>query len=242
MVVLVLSDIHGNFHALQSVLTASKSYPWQEIWFLGDLCGYGPRPDDCFHLLAEYKTVIIPGNHDLYLTGRLSGTFFSDQSLRSLIHTRSFISGKTLQYIKNLPVTEVYKGITLVHGSPVEPSTDYILNENDAWSSFFSFRGRCCLFGHTHIQEYYQLSGKQVFQKVPEPEETVSFKKTRLLINPGSVGQPRDGNPQASWGLLDTRGKTFTFFRTSYDIAATQNEMRENHSAEFLIQRLEKGI
>ncbi len=242
MLVLVLSDIHGNFEALKAVIEESKKYKWKELWFLGDLAGYGPRPQECYELLRTYRTTLIPGNHDAYLAGKLSGSYFSDHSLQSLIMGRGLLKQSTLRIIKELPQKQERNGITLVHGSPIDPITDYIISDDDAWESFKAFKGSCCVFGHTHVQGFYKLEKNEMESRRAEHGEIISYRKSRLLFNPGSVGQPRDGNPKAAWSLLDTRKKEVRFFRTSYDIEATQRDMQKQHASEFLIERLEKGI
>jgi len=242
LVVLVLSDIHGNFHALKEVLNKAAKYKWKELWFLGDMGGYGPRPEECFQLLKQKNSVFIPGNHDLYLSGQLSGSSFSEEARRSLITNRGLVKKSTVEVLKDLPLKQTRKGITLVHGSPENPAFDYILNETDAIRNFSAFKGSCCLFGHSHVQEYFKLTQDELDWQRPENGTIINFKKSRILINPGSIGQPRDRDPRAAWGLLDTRKKEMTFFRTDYDITATQREMQKIGSSEFLIQRLSQGI
>jgi len=239
--ILVLSDIHGNLEALKSVLEASRKESWSEIWFLGDLCGYGPDPDECYRTLIREKLTFIPGNHDLYICGRLKGSFFSQESRMALILTRSFISGGLINVLKTLPPFRVIKGVLLVHGSPEGPSRSYILNEDDALRNFSISRKKCVLFGHSHIQEYYIKNGRGIESSRAANGETVSFKKSRVLINPGSVGQPRDRDNRAAWGILDTKKKEFTFHRTPYDYRITQEKMKTAGFSEFLINRLAEG-
>ena len=241
MIVLVLSDIHGNYQALQAVLKEARRIKWKELWFLGDIVGYGPQPEECYQTLIRHNTVFLPGNHDLYMTGQLSGSYFSDEALRALVMSRGRIKKKNLALIKTLPPWQIRKGVTLVHGSPENPSTDYILSNESALRNFSAFKGKCCLYGHSHIQEYYSLCGTDLIRKKPAPGDSVSYKKCRILANPGSVGQPRDRDPRAAWCILETRKKDITFFRTPYDIAATQEIMRAQGASDFLINRLEKG-
>ncbi len=242
MKVLVLADIHGNLNALQAVLSSSLKYNWKELWFLGDLGGYGPEPEECFKLLKTYKTSFISGNHDLFLADRMSGNFFSNEAFRSLALSRSLVSDEFLEYLHDLPEKKIRKGVTLVHGSPIGPSNDYILGNNDALRNFSHFRGFCCLFGHTHIQKYYLLTPQGLKSGNPESGDMVNFDQNRILVNPGSVGQPRDGDPRAGWCIFDTGKKEIFFHRTEYDINETQQKMREIGSSDFLVNRLEKGI
>jgi len=239
--ILVLSDIHGNLEALKSVLDASADEQWKEIWFLGDLCGYGPEPDACYNELIQRKLTFIPGNHDLYICGRLKGSFFSYESRKALILSHSFISGELIRIMKELPASRVIRGIHLVHGSPEGPSRSYILNEDDAMRNFLISRKKCILFGHSHFQEYYRITGKLIESSRASDGETISYKNCRLLINPGSIGQPRDRDNRAAWGILDTRRREFTFHRTHYDYTVTQEKMRKAGFSDFLVNRLEAG-
>jgi len=239
--ILVLSDIHGNLEALNSVLDASRSELWQEIWFLGDLCGYGPDPDACYERLAGNKLTFIPGNHDLYICGRLKGQYFSQEARRALILSRSLISGRLVKIMEDLPTSWETKGVLLVHGSPEEPTRNYILNDDEALRNSRLTRKKCILFGHSHIQEYYRITRKGVESSRASIGECVSYKKEKILINPGSVGQPRDRDNRAAWGILDTKRKEFTFYRTSYDFRVTQKKMRSAGFSDFLIHRLEGG-
>ena len=242
MKVLVLSDIHENLEALNSVLNASEAYNWKEIWFLGDLGGYGPDPDKCFQLLKSRQIVFLPGNHDLYYAGVLSRNLFSKEALKALLQGSSLISSEYINIMKNIPHIQKRKGITLVHGSLVDPRIDYILNIDDAFVNFQRLKGQCCLFGHTHRQGGFLEVKKSIQWIKPENGDVINFRGSRILINPGSVGQPRDRDPRAAWAILDTSKKEVQFFRTKYDIAAVQNKMKEMGSSDFLIKRLETGF
>ncbi len=242
MKILVLSDIHGNLEALNAVLENSSSENWEEIWFLGDLAGYGPEPEACYQTLKKQNTLFIPGNHDLYLCGRMPGKFFSNESRKALIMSHSLVSGEFLKHMKELPVFQERKGFLLVHGSVEDPTRDYILGEPDALRNFKAATKKWILFGHSHIQEYYQLSRRNLSSGSAGSGQVLSFKRSKVLINPGSIGQPRDGDPEAAWGILDMKKKEFTFHRTPYDFRKTQEKMRTAGFSDFLIDRLAKGI
>lgn len=242
MRVLVLSDIHGNLEALEAVLNSASELDWHEIWFLGDLCGYGPESDACYNRLIQEKHLFIPGNHDLYLCGRMKGDFFSNESLKALILSRSLISGALVNHMKELPAYIERKGFLLVHGSPEGPSRSYILSRDDALRNFKAASKKRILFGHSHIQEYYTLKRGQLSSSRAADGETMSFRGSRIMINPGSVGQPRDKNPKAAWGILDLGKKEFTFRRTDYDYKKTQAKMKKIGFSDFLIDRIARGI
>jgi len=239
--VLVLSDIHGNLDAMNAVLEEADKLKWKELWFLGDISGYGPEPDKCFTLLQSLKVVYIPGNHDLYYAGKLSRSFFSREALQALLLTGTYIRPDFIAIMKGIPLMQRRKGITMVHGSIIDPSREYILTKDQAEKNFDILKGDCCLFGHTHWQGCFIKDKNTVTWIKPEIGETVSYRKKRILINPGSVGQPRDKDPGAAWAILDMKKKEVQFFRTEYDISATQKKMRAMGSSEFLIKRLETG-
>ncbi|MBI9099976.1 MAG: metallophosphoesterase family protein [Spirochaetaceae bacterium] len=240
--VLILSDIHGNFDALEAVMTHAGGFSWQEIWFLGDLGGYGPEVDKCFHVLQSHSTLFLPGNHDLYYSGRLSRGFFSKEARKALILSRDTIKKEYFDTMKVLPVFRKKKGVSMVHGSLIDPERDYILHEEDALQNFKLLKGQCCLFGHTHRQGCYLKEKDKLFWIRPEDNEVVQYRRKKILINPGSVGQPRDHDPRAAWAILDTKAKEVQFFRTEYNIQSVQRKMEALGSSEFLIRRLESGM
>lgn len=242
MKVLVLSDIHGNSDALEAVLDDAGQHSWKELWFLGDLGGYGPETEKCFQLLKAHKIVIIPGNHDLYYAGLLQRSQFTEQALQALIISGASVSKEFIETMKSIPLTQKRKGISLVHGSFIDPEIDYIIHEDDAVKNFALLKGQCGLFGHTHRQGCFLQEDKFVSWIKPEEGKAVNFRKKRILINPGSVGQPRDHDPRAAWAIVDTSKKEVQFYRSKYDIGSVQNKMKALGSSEFLIDRLEKGM
>ncbi len=243
MKALVLSDIHGNLEALEAVLRAAGSFRWKELWFLGDLYGYGPNPEECFEILKQYNLCFIPGNHDLLFCGRLKASLFSEEAYRASLVTRALARQKSLNLVKLLPAEQIHRGIHLLHGSLENPSCDYILDAEDARRNFALAQKACTLFGHSHQQGFFlQEPSGEIVHARGRHGLSVSWKKKKALINPGSVGQPRDGNPEAAWGLLDNRKKEFTFFRSPYDYTITQKKMEKAGLSDFLCQRLARGI
>ncbi len=243
MKALILSDIHGNLEALQTVMKAAQNLKWKELWFLGDLYGYGPNPEECFAILKQYKLCFIPGNHDLLLCGRLKGSIFSEEAYRASLITRTFTRQASLNLVKLLPAEQIHQGIHLVHGSLENPSCSYILNTEDARRNFLLARKACTLFGHSHQQEFFlQESSGKILHAKGQDGQTICWKGKKALINPGSVGQPRDGNPSASWGLLDTGKREFTFFRSPYNYKLTQQKMEQAGFSQFLRHRLSLGL
>lgn len=242
MKALILSDIHGNYDALEAVLAEACTIPWKELWFLGDLGGYGPETEKCFQLIKTYKTVLIPGNHDLYYAGRLKRSQFSREALQALVISGASVSKEFIETMKSIPLRQTRKGISLVHGSFINPEIDYIIQESDAVKNFKILKGKCGLFGHTHRQGCFLQEDNEVSWIKPEEGKAVDFRKKRILINPGSIGQPRDHDPRSAWAIVDTSKQEVRFYRTKYDILSVQNKMKALGSSEFLIERLEKGM
>ncbi|MBN2625570.1 MAG: metallophosphoesterase family protein [Spirochaetales bacterium] len=238
---MVLSDIHGNEEALSSVLKEAADLDWQEIWFLGDLCGYGPNSVMCLEILKKYKVVFLTGNHDLYMTGDMDKDFFSDMARIALIIGRAHTTPELLSFLSHQPPRNIYRGYDLVHGCPQDPAGQYILSAKDARRNLPHARKKIVLYGHSHLQEYYDLTDKKNVDHYSPGRETICFRGKRMMINPGSVGQPRDGDNRAAWGLIDTKTKEFSFYRTPYDYTVTQEKMREQGYPAYLIERLARG-
>ncbi|MBB6480514.1 metallophosphoesterase family protein [Spirochaeta isovalerica] len=242
MKVLLLSDVHGNSEALEAVLVEPEARECREIWFLGDLAGYGPEPEICYSMLKKRKALIVPGNHDLYFGGRMSSDFFSAEAARALILTNPRVGKEFREVMKHSPLKKRRKGYTLVHGSLINPSSDYILNADDALQNFRLLKGHGLLYGHTHRQGCFLYDRGEILWLRPSSGEVLSFRGKKILINPGSAGQPRDGDPRAPWAVLDTRAKQITFYRSEYDVAAYQRKMQEIGASDFLLSRVEKGL
>lgn len=242
MKVLLISDIHGNCDALEAVLAERDVKECKETWSLGDLGGYGPEADRCFQILMDRKSLLLAGNHDLYYGGRLNRDLFSAEALKALVVSGQNIGTAFRDAMKNLSTGTRRKGYDLVHGSLINPDSDYILTEGDAFKNFRILKSKAALFGHTHRQGAYVYDEGKVSWFVPPEGGILSFRGRKALINPGSVGQPRDGDPRAAWAILDTRKKEVSFRRTSYDISSYQKKMRDIGASDFLISRVEKGI
>ena len=242
MKALVLSDIHGNGEALRSVLEESHQQEWQEIWFLGDLCGYGPDSTDCFRMLMQHKIVFLCGNHDLYMTGEMEKEYFSDMARIALIIGRANLGPELLNFLSHQSARQTHRGVDMVHASPRDPAGAYILNEHDARVNMPHAHRKTLFFGHSHVQEYYvRDKDGSVIRDIPDGNP-LSCRRRQVMINPGSVGQPRDGDNRAAWGLYDTKSREFSFFRTAYDYGITQQRMRERGYPDYLVERLSSGV
>jgi predicted phosphodiesterase len=223
---LIISDIHANLTALEAVL--SDAEPFDRVWCLGDVVGYGPDPDDCICRLREIPNLqCIKGNHDAAVSGDIPLDAFNYSAQRALIWMTENISEENIKWLKGLSEMEVIDEITLVHGSPRWPFWEYITDVSIARENMDKFDTRVCLVGHTHFPSIFEIDDKDissttfVIKKINEP---FSLEK-KCIVNPGSVGQPRDHNPKASYLTYDDQEGTWCYNRVSYDILQVQNRI-----------------
>ena len=242
MRVLIVSDIHANLEAFQSVIEhAGTKGGFDQIWELGDLVGYGPDPGGCIDLLREHAHVGVAGNHDLAAVGKLGLEQFNLLAAAAARWTAAHLSAEHAEFLRGLPLREEIGDFTAVHGSPRDPVWEYMMSKDSAMANFGHFNTRYCLVGHTHVPFVCRLEDDgPVFYEIPL-DVPVPLGNERCIINPGSVGQPRDGVPTASYLLHDSDAETITHHRAAYDIPATQQKMREIRLPDFLIERLATG-
>jgi len=238
---LVISDIHANRVAFDAVLEDAP--PFDEMWCLGDLVGYGPQPNECVELLEEYGHVCVLGNHDQAALGRLDLRVFNSDARLATAWTQRELTQASRDYLENLPTAMVRGDFHLVHGSPREPLWEYLLESYAAYANFAYFATTTCLVGHSHIPVSFTLDEDHHYCELAlaEPQQSVQIGKKRMILNPGSVGQPRDGDPRASYAMLDTRAKTWEWRRVRYDIHKVQAQMQAVDLPPHLIERLEIG-
>ncbi len=210
MRVLVVSDIHSNFPALQAVIATAG--PVDETWCLGDLVGYGPDPNQVVETMrARPNATCILGNHDAAILRQMEFQAFNNEARRSLAWTESVLSADNLAYLSSLPSqAQVHGWVTLVHGSPRDPTWEYVLNTLSARLNFAHFQTPFCFVGHSHIQSMFTLDPAtdhvaMVITRVGEKLQLVP----RTIANPGSVGQPRDRDPRAAFAIYDTGQNTW---------------------------------
>jgi diadenosine tetraphosphatase ApaH/serine/threonine PP2A family protein phosphatase len=238
---LVLSDIHANIVALEAVLTDAGQ--WDRLWFLGDLVGYGPNPNECVERLRELGAApALSGNHDWAVLRKLDTEEFNDDARRAVRWTRQQMNDDNLAYLDSLPPLHVAAPYTLAHASPRHPVWEYILDLPTAQENFDYFDTPTCLVGHSHIPALFMLDEAGLNFYLLEDGETVDLSQGRMIANPGSVGQPRDGDPRASYAIIDDEAHTWTLHRVAYDIAATQRRMRAHNLPSRLVERLEFGM
>ncbi len=242
---LVISDIHANLTAFETVLKHAgiPGTDYDFVWCLGDVVGYGPDPDECVELLRTLPHLCLAGNHDWAALGRLDIRTFNTDARKSVSFTRNALSEESLAYLEALPTTFVLGDFTLAHGSPREPVWEYILDPLIAALNFPAFQTPYCLVGHTHTPVIYKQIEEpaEIETLAPDYGHRSTLDTTRWIVNPGSVGQPRDSDPRAAYAMLDVENRTWEFRRVEYDITAVQKRMKQADIPERLIMRLEHG-
>ena len=241
MRIAVLSDVHGNLPALEAVLAALK--PYDAVWQLGDVVGYGPQPDEVVARLATEKAVGVRGNHDSAAIGELETDAFNDDARAAVEWTAERIAPETRQWLAALPLRSIDKPFTLVHGSPRDPTWEYVYSAAIARANLPAFQTDHCLVGHTHIPLVFrERKSGGVESVIAKADTTMKLDRARLIINPGSVGQPRDGDPRASAVLLDTEARSLEWRRVEYPIQRVQRLMIALDLPQRLIARLQFGL
>ncbi|MCA9948603.1 MAG: metallophosphoesterase family protein [Anaerolineales bacterium] len=241
MRILVISDIHANLVAFETVLKDVDG-AWDKIWCLGDVIGYGPRPNECVELLREYDHVCLTGNHDYAALGKISIQNFNSEAQRAVRWTQKMITAETRDYLDAQPPMRLVDNFTLVHASPREPVWEYIQDYETAVANFALIETPICLVGHTHVPMLIaEKAPGDVVGIPPDYNATIYLEDTRVIINPGSIGQPRDSDPRAAYAVLDSEILAWEFHRVEYPIAETQAQMREARLPRPLIRRLEYG-
>jgi diadenosine tetraphosphatase ApaH/serine/threonine PP2A family protein phosphatase len=240
--VAAISDIHGNLYALEAVLDALQREDPDEIWCLGDVVGYGPRPNPCCRLVAEHARVGLAGNHDLGVLGLIDLDEFSYDAAFSARWTRGVLTDESRTYLEGLPAQAETEGAELFHGSPRDPVWDYVLTIDGAVDALERTKAPVVLVGHSHAALAISLDGSEIEGGLAPDGTEVDLARRRWLLNPGSVGQPRDGDPRAAYLLLDFAAGRATFRRVPYPVERTQAEIRERKLPEALAERLAHGV
>ena len=242
MRILVMSDIHANYTALEAVLKDAGSV--DETWCLGDLVGYGPDPNAVVEEVQEIKNLTcLMGNHDVAVVGRMSLETFNGDAKRSLMYHEKVLTASNIDFIKSLPSkTKVRGEASMAHGSPRDPLWEYVLNTLSARLNFDHFDTPWCFVGHSHIQCSFRLDGTtdRVWLETPRVDQPLSL-TPRMLLNPGSVGQPRDRDPRAAFAIYDSEAQTWTPRRVPYNVAEVQARIREAKLPEKHALRLAEG-
>ncbi len=242
MRILIISDIHANLAAFESVLEDAKG-DWDYVWCLGDVVGYGPDPNECCELLKTLPHLCLAGNHDWAALGRLDIRTFNADARKVVLWTQEALKPENIAYLDALPTTFVLGQYTLAHGSPREPVWEYILDPLVAALNFPHFETPYCFVGHTHTPVIYKLMSERgdTDAQVPVYRQPAQLNGHRLIVNPGSVGQPRDSNPNAAYAVLEVEKNILEYRRVPYPVKVTQEKMRRAEMPERLITRLEHG-
>jgi diadenosine tetraphosphatase ApaH/serine/threonine PP2A family protein phosphatase len=238
--VAVLSDIHANLVALDAVLAAIGTI--DAIWHLGDVVGYGPDPDGVVERLQAVGAVGVAGNHDLAAVGGPEIEWFNPDARSAMEWTRGRIGTSTRTWLAALPTTRTEEGVTLVHGSPRDPVWEYVTSLPVARTNLAALETPIGLHGHTHLPMAWTERDDRIESVAPGDGGTVQHDGGRALLNPGSVGQPRDGDPNASWLELDTATGLARWRRVGYDIDAVRSAMADVGLPRRLGDRLPLGL
>ena len=238
----VIADIHSNLEAFQAVLRDREERGGaDDIWCLGDIVGYGPDPRACIKLLRQHSGACVAGNHDWAAIGNLDTSAFNPEAAAACQWTAEALKKEDADYLAGLPLTLQLGDFTLVHGSPREPIWEYILSTQAARANFGRFNSRFCLIGHSHSPLLFELDSRNTCRLDQLPEQLSLKTVCRFIINCGSVGQPRDGDPRASYAIIDTEQETLWHYRVKYDFGVTQEKILDADLPARLASRLSIG-
>jgi len=238
----IIADIHANLEAFTAVLEdMERQGGVAEVWGLGDVVGYGPDPHQCLELLRRFPHVCVAGNHDWAAIGKLDTVAFNPDAAYACQWTAGQLTPGDTAYLEGLPMVIEKGDFTLVHGSPREPIWEYVLSGSIAVENFAFFQSQFCLVGHSHAPVVFKYEEGSCSSSRFLPNVGLVLGKSRLIINPGGVGQPRDGDPRASYAIYDDETGMVRLYRISYDIDATQAKMLQAELPIHLITRLKDG-
>jgi predicted phosphodiesterase len=244
---LVISDIHGNWEALRAVLEAAAAEGVDDVLVLGDLVGYGAQPNEVVEEVSKItvRRHIVRGNHDKVVAGLEDGSGFNEIAMAAAEWTARTLTAENLEYVRKLPSgpSTVAAGVVICHGSPLDED-EYIMDLGDAGQVFLLHDAQVTFFGHTHIPSLFIAEEGRVSGQVLEGDSlTLQVSPARrYLVNPGSVGQPRDRDPRAAYCIYDTRENKLTWRRREYQLAAAQQKILAEDLPEVLAYRLAAGL
>jgi len=242
MKVAILSDIHGNRHAFEAVLADAETSGADEMWCLGDLVGYGAEPDACVELARRHAAICLAGNHDLGVTGEIGLDEFSTGAALAARWTQETITDANLEFLRALSPSGEEAGVGLYHASPRDPVWEYVLSALLAELCFDVQRQRVALIGHSHVALSFARPEGEIASGEPRRDgDDLAVGDGEWLLNPGSVGQPRDGDPRAAWLLLDLDGWRARWRRVEYDVAGAAAAIRAARLPDSLAERLGYG-
>jgi predicted phosphodiesterase len=250
----ILSDIHANLPALEAVLGDVDGAGVAELWCLGDVVGYGAQPDECTELIADRCALSLVGNHDLAVLGELDISSFSPAAAAAVRWTQGTAREGTLDFLRKLEPADESRDVALYHASPRDPVWEYVLWPDQAAECIAVQAARVSLIGHSHVALFFVMGEdrRPVSARAAEPDEAargaqagsgtrLDLSEGRWLVNPGSVGQPRDGDPRAAWLELDTDSWEATYHRVEYEIDRAAAAIQATDLPEHLARRLYVG-
>jgi diadenosine tetraphosphatase ApaH/serine/threonine PP2A family protein phosphatase len=246
---LIISDIHANLEALEAVLSAAPEH--DVVWNLGDTIGYAANPNEVIDAIRNTRSVTIRGNHDRACTSPAGNDDFSFIADRAVQWTRGVLAGENLRWLESLPAGPFSPGaqdVSCVHGSPVHED-EYLVSADDAGVAFRAAAERITFFGHTHMQVGFATDGRELIRLGPlyssdegaDEYELPLRRGIHYLLNPGSAGQPRDGDWRAAFAIYDEDRALFTWHRTPYDVSKTQESIHRAGLPHMLANRLVAG-
>jgi predicted phosphodiesterase len=240
--VAVLSDVHANLAALEAVLVDVDAAQVDEIWCLGDLTGYGARPNECVALVRERADICLVGNHDLVVRGDLGVDAFTSDAAEAAAYARAQLADAEREWLRTLAPLGQRAGVELYHGSIRDPVWEYVLTAEIALACLNRQRSALALVGHSHVALAVHSDHGELKGGLAAPDSDYDLSSRHCLLNPGSVGQPRDRDPRASWLVLELETQRAHFRRSEYDIPRTQAEIRAAGLPERLAARLAGGV
>jgi diadenosine tetraphosphatase ApaH/serine/threonine PP2A family protein phosphatase len=241
MRVAVISDVHANYHALEAVLGEIDAAHVDAVWCLGDTVGYGPRPNDCCEAVERRADRCLVGNHDLVVLGELTVSDFNEDAAAAALWTSQVLTQTSRTFLERLEPAAEVDGVDLFHASARDPVWEYVLTEEAARATLDLSDATLVLVGHSHVA--LAFTPAQALEEALAPAgREVDLSSARWLLNPGSVGQPRDGDPRAAYLVLDVDARRATFRRVPYPLERTQEEIRERRLPETLAARLAVGV
>src|SRR3954454_4403306 len=246
MRVAVISDIHSNLPALEAVLAEIRRQEPDEIWCLGDIVGYGADPNACTAIVGDSVARCLAGNHDLVVRGDIDIGYFAMSAGAAARWTVKVIDDQTKEYLRPLAPLGESEGVGLYHASPRDPVWEYVLSVRQAADCLQAQRQRVALIGHSHVACYFSRPNgdapiEETIGELAPPDTTLALAEGRWLVSPGSVGQPRDGDPRAAWLTLDTDAWTVTFHRVEDPVEAAAKAIVDAGLPRQLADRLFAG-
>lgn len=235
----IISDIHSNLAALQNALDYIKTEKVDQIICLGDVVGYGPRPNECIELVKENCDVCLMGNHDHAVLGLTDIEYFNQYARDSVVWTQKHLDPENKKFLKNLPFTHEINGVLFVHSTPLKPEEwNYIFSDQDAQRNFDSYPNSLCFIGHSHIPVIFPYEKSSFFKE----ELQLDLNAERYIINVGSIGQPRNEDPRSCFVIYNDETHSIKYIRLEYDVKKTFQEIIDNKLSPFLAMRLLHGF